>query len=140
MYMLDSNSPINIMCLEAFARRVRGKKTERIMDAGLFKGEFESKFLILISLLHYSLILSSMHVGSYLIMFLVYTCIEWRNNFNCISACFFYCVIHRTSKIMNLKNYLSFVYYTHKFLYRVYSIVQIMYNWSATMHLLCACN
>ena len=61
MYMLDSNSPINLMCLEAFAQRVRGKKTERIMDAGSLKGEFESKLLILISLLHYSLILSTLY-------------------------------------------------------------------------------
>ena len=29
------------------------------MDVGLITGEFESKFLVLISLLHYSLILSS---------------------------------------------------------------------------------
>ena len=73
MYMLDSNSPINLMCLEAFAQRVRGKKTERIMDAGLLKGEFESKLLILISLLHYSLILSTLYyVGSYLIMYGVF--------------------------------------------------------------------
>ena len=44
MYMLDSNSPINLMCLEAFARRVRGKKTERIMDAGLIKESLNLNF------------------------------------------------------------------------------------------------
>ena len=51
MYMLDSKNSITLMCLEAFTGRVHLRKENREgLDAGLIRGEFESKFLVLNSL------------------------------------------------------------------------------------------